>query len=104
VAAAHLLRYSGDERVGESLREAGEIRWLVCRPPAPYWPDAIEAGHALAAACVAPGRLRDDDQLGPVADRADHGVRLLDQAGRVHSTRPAACCGVGRRRGRRPTP
>jgi GNAT superfamily N-acetyltransferase len=52
VAAAHLLRYGTCERVGESYRGAGEIRWLVCWPTAPNWPDAIDAGHALAAACL----------------------------------------------------
>jgi GNAT superfamily N-acetyltransferase len=52
VAAAHLLRYGSDERVGESYRDAGEIRWLVCWPAAAYWPDAIDAGHALADACL----------------------------------------------------
>ncbi|HVM35228.1 MAG TPA: GNAT family N-acetyltransferase [Actinomycetota bacterium] len=32
VAAAHLLRYGADERVGDSYRNAGEIKWLVARP------------------------------------------------------------------------
>lgn len=53
VAAAHLLRYGADERVGDSYRDAGEIRWLVCWPAAPYWPDAPDAGDTLATACVA---------------------------------------------------
>lgn len=53
VAAAHLLRYGADERVGDTYRDAGEIRWLVCWPAAPYWPDAPDAGDALATACVA---------------------------------------------------
>jgi GNAT superfamily N-acetyltransferase len=53
VAAAHLLRYAADERVGDTYRDAGEIRWLVCWPAAPYWPDAPDAGDALATACVA---------------------------------------------------
>jgi GNAT superfamily N-acetyltransferase len=53
VAAAHLLRYADDEDTGADYRDAGEIRWLVCWPNAPYWPDATEAGDALAVACHA---------------------------------------------------
>jgi GNAT superfamily N-acetyltransferase len=53
VAAAHLLRYGSDERVGASYRDSGEIRWFVCWPEAPYWPDSATAGDTLAAACVA---------------------------------------------------
>jgi GNAT superfamily N-acetyltransferase len=53
VAAAHLLRYGEDADTGESYRNAGEIRWLACWPDAPYWPDAAEAGDALAMACHA---------------------------------------------------
>jgi GNAT superfamily N-acetyltransferase len=51
VAAAHLHRYGSDERVGEAYRGAGEIRWLVCWPDAPFWPDT-GAGDVLAAACI----------------------------------------------------
>jgi GNAT superfamily N-acetyltransferase len=51
VAAAHLLRYAADERVSESYRDAGEIRWLLAWPDAPYWPDA-GAGDALAQSCI----------------------------------------------------
>lgn len=47
VAAAHLLRYAGEERVSESYRDAGEIRWLI------FWPPEVEAADALAAASVA---------------------------------------------------
>jgi len=53
VAAAHLLRYGTGAHVGDTYRGAGEIRWLVCWPPAPFWPDSIEAGDTLAAACLA---------------------------------------------------
>jgi GNAT superfamily N-acetyltransferase len=53
VAAAHLLRYGDDEATGEGYRNAGEIRWLLCWPDAPYWPDALEAGQVLAVACHA---------------------------------------------------
>ena len=52
VAAAHLLRYGTDPAVSESYRDAGEIRWFLFWPGAPYWPDAPEAGDALLAACV----------------------------------------------------
>ena len=53
VAAAHLLRYAADEHVGESYRDAGEIRWLLFWPEAPYWPDSLAAADALLAACLA---------------------------------------------------
>lgn len=52
VAAAHLLRYGDDGRVGETYRGAGEIRWLLCWPEASYWPHSTEAGTALATASV----------------------------------------------------
>ena len=45
VAGAHLLRYADDDRVSESYRDNGEIRWLVLRH------DAAAAGDALVAAC-----------------------------------------------------
>jgi GNAT superfamily N-acetyltransferase len=53
VAAAHLLRYGQSEQVGESLRAAGEISWLLYWPEATYWPDSAEAADALVAACLA---------------------------------------------------
>ena len=53
VAAAHLLRYRGDGDVGESYRDVGKIRWLLCWPPAPFWPDTDAAGDRLAAAVTA---------------------------------------------------
>lgn len=46
VAGAHLLRYAPDERVSDSYRDAGEIRWLVARPA------ATGASDALLGACV----------------------------------------------------
>ena len=52
VAAAHLLRYGDEPEVGASYRGAGELRWFVCWPPAPYWPDSEEAGDTLLAACL----------------------------------------------------
>ncbi|MBW6439568.1 GNAT family N-acetyltransferase [Actinoplanes hulinensis] len=53
VAAAHLIRYGEGPETGEMYRNAGEIRWLVCWPDAPYWPDSLAAGDALAVACHA---------------------------------------------------
>ena len=53
VAAAHLLRYADDDRVGGSYRDAGEIRWFLFWPEAPYWPDSAEAAEALMAASLA---------------------------------------------------
>jgi ribosomal protein S18 acetylase RimI-like enzyme len=51
VAAAHLRRYADDDRVSDSYRGAGEIRWMVCWPPDFPWNDATAAGDELAAAC-----------------------------------------------------
>jgi GNAT superfamily N-acetyltransferase len=53
VAAAHLLRYAAGDHVGESYRDAGEIKWFLFWPWAPYWPDSEEAAQALIAACLA---------------------------------------------------
>lgn len=66
VAAAHLLRYLAGDHVSESYRDAGEIRWFLRWPEAPYWPDSTEAGDALVAACV--GQL---DRWGVTAQYAD---------------------------------
>jgi GNAT superfamily N-acetyltransferase len=52
VAAAHLLRYGAEDEVGESYRDAGEIRWFLFWPWAPYWPDSAEAGCALLGDCI----------------------------------------------------
>jgi GNAT superfamily N-acetyltransferase len=52
-AAAHVLRYGARAEVGEAYRDAGEIRWLLCWPEAPYWPDSTLAGDAVATAAVA---------------------------------------------------
>jgi GNAT superfamily N-acetyltransferase len=56
-AAAHLHRYSGDERASPAYRNAGGIEWLLFWPEAPagnpYWPDATEAAEKLIAACLA---------------------------------------------------
>lgn len=52
VAAAHLLRYAGDERVGVQFRDSGEIRWFLFWPEAPYWPDSASAARALMGECL----------------------------------------------------
>jgi GNAT superfamily N-acetyltransferase len=56
-AAALLLRYSSDARVGPTYRGIGDIRWLLFWPEAPdsgnpYWTDATEAAEMLIAACI----------------------------------------------------
>jgi GNAT superfamily N-acetyltransferase len=53
VAAAHLLRFGSGVEVGESVRDAGEIGWLLYWPEASYWPDSPAAADALMAACLA---------------------------------------------------
>jgi GNAT superfamily N-acetyltransferase len=53
VAGAHLLRYGQSQQVGESLRDAGEIGWLLYWPEASYWPDSAEAADSLVSACLA---------------------------------------------------
>jgi GNAT superfamily N-acetyltransferase len=53
VAAAHLLCYSSHDRVDENHRDVGEVRWLLCWPAMPRWPDAPEAGDQLVQACLA---------------------------------------------------
>jgi GNAT superfamily N-acetyltransferase len=56
-AAAHLLRYSSDDRVSPTYRGIGEIRWLLFWPEAPasnnpYWPDTTKAAEKLITACI----------------------------------------------------
>jgi GNAT superfamily N-acetyltransferase len=53
VAGAHLLRFGSGVEVGESMRDAGEINWLLYWPEASYWPDSSAAADALMAACLA---------------------------------------------------
>jgi GNAT superfamily N-acetyltransferase len=53
VAAAHLIRYRADDDVGPDFRNAGEIKWFLFWPPAPYWPDGQDADDELMAACLA---------------------------------------------------
>jgi hypothetical protein len=54
MAPAHLLRYRADGDVGESYRGVGEIRWLLCWPSPPFWPDTDAAGRCASRRC---GRL-----------------------------------------------
>lgn len=53
VAAAHLLRYDDRPDVNDCYRGAGEMKWLLCYPDAPYWPDSEAAGLLLAQSCLA---------------------------------------------------
>ena len=86
VAAAHLHRYATDDRVSESYRGAGEIRWLLC------WITNAGAGDALAAASVAQlerwgvSRLYADPSLPAVGvygvpDAWPHLAAVLERAG-----------------------
>jgi hypothetical protein len=56
VAAAHLLRYRGEEPTGEHYLGLGQVEWLVFWPEAPsgnpYWADATPAAEALMACCI----------------------------------------------------
>lgn len=55
-AAAYLLRYFADERVGQAARDLGTIEWFLFWPQAPagnaFWPDAAPAADALITACL----------------------------------------------------
>ena len=57
VAAALMLRYRADTDVGETYRNAGEIRWLLFWPMAPadnrFWEDGHAAADVLMNACLA---------------------------------------------------
>ncbi len=52
-AAAHVLRYGSGDEVAAGFRGAGEVRWLLCWPDAPFWPDASAAGTAVVGGAVA---------------------------------------------------
>lgn len=91
-AAAHVLLYRSDLDVGESYRGIGELRWLLQWPPAPYWPDADDAGQAVLAAALELMRhagvrhvYADPSLPAPgvygVPDPWPHVERLLSQAG-----------------------
>ena len=86
VAACHLLRYAGDERVSDSYRDAGEVGWLFA------YPAAHSAGEELLGAalrCIeewqVTRRYACGGGLGPevngVADCWAHVARLLREAG-----------------------
>jgi ribosomal protein S18 acetylase RimI-like enzyme len=98
VAAAHLLRYGAGTRVGDAYRDAGEIRWLLFWPAAPYWPDSGEAAEVLMAACLArlagwraAHRYADGTLPAPgvygVPEQWPHVAALYERAGFVHSGR-----------------
>jgi GNAT superfamily N-acetyltransferase len=91
-AAAHLLRYAADARVGETYRDAGEIRWLVFRPA------SEDAADALVAACLAQlerwgvaRQYADGAVPAPgvygVPDQWPHVRALYERAGFVHEGR-----------------
>jgi GNAT superfamily N-acetyltransferase len=57
-AAAHVLRYGDDDRVGPAYRGAGEIRWFLFWPEGPrssnpWWTAGTQAAAQLIDACVA---------------------------------------------------
>jgi len=99
-AAAHLLRYRADERVGETYRGGGDIDWLVFWPEVPagnrFWPDATQAAGALIAACIgqlenwgassqgAGGELPAPGVYG-VPEQWPHIAALYERAGFVHT-------------------
>lgn len=99
-AAAHLLRYAADERVGPAYRGIGEIRWLLFWPEGPvldnpYWSDAGDAAQALMSECIrqfgewavtsqeAGGELPVPGVYG-VPDQWPHVAALYERAGFVH--------------------
>jgi ribosomal protein S18 acetylase RimI-like enzyme len=94
-AAAHLLRYDAGEDVGESYRDAAEIRWLAYWPNASYWPDADQAAKLLVDACLArldswgvSRQYADGAMPGPgvygVPEQWPHIRSAFEQAGFVH--------------------
>jgi GNAT superfamily N-acetyltransferase len=71
VAAAHLKRYAGDDRVSADYRDAGEIDWLV------FWPTHPAAGRALmgaATALLAAWAVRVEYADGSLPTTATYGV------------------------------
>jgi GNAT superfamily N-acetyltransferase len=95
VAAAHLLRYGSGEEVGEAMRGAGGIGWLLYWPEASHWPGSTAAAEALMAACLerlrswgadpchADGALPAPGVYG-VPEQWPHIRALYEQAGFVH--------------------
>ena len=67
VAAAHLRRFVDDDRASDSLRNTGEIWWLL------YWPEHVAAARALRDAAL--------DQLDRWAVRAQHADGTLPAPG-----------------------
>jgi GNAT superfamily N-acetyltransferase len=99
-AAAHLLRYGDDERVGPAYRGGGEIRWLLFWPAGPvranpWWTAGTQAAAELIAACIARleqwnvtsqsagGELPVPGVYG-VPEQWPHVSALYEQAGFVH--------------------
>jgi GNAT superfamily N-acetyltransferase len=97
-AAAHLLRYGAGPEVGPALRDTAEIRWLLCWPDSPVWPDASGGGRALVRAAVAVlrgwrvGRMSADGALPApgvygVPEQWPHVRALLEEVGFVRGAR-----------------
>jgi GNAT superfamily N-acetyltransferase len=96
VGAAHLLRYRADGDVNMDFRGAGEIKWFLFWPPAPYWPDDHDVAAELMAACLvalenwgcdplyADGSLPAPGVYG-VPDQWPHVAKAYEQAGFEHS-------------------
>ena len=98
VAAAHLLRFGTGEEVGEDMRGAGEVNWLLYWPEASYWPDSGAAAEALMTACLAQLRSLAGDAL--VRRRRPARPRRVRRS--PSSGRTSARCTSGRVRPRRP--
>jgi GNAT superfamily N-acetyltransferase len=78
-AAAHLLRYAGDERVGPSYRNTGVIHWLLFWPEAartgsPYWSDGTQAAERLMTECIRQLERWEVSSQGAEGELPVHGV------------------------------
>jgi GNAT superfamily N-acetyltransferase len=95
VGAAHLLRYRADDDVGGDFRGAGEIKWFLFWPPAPYWRSDDDVATDLMTASLAAIRtwgcttiLADGALPAPgvygIPDQWPHVATALEQAGFEH--------------------
>jgi GNAT superfamily N-acetyltransferase len=100
-AAAHLLRYADDERVGPDYRGAGEIRWLLGWPGQNPLQAVEQATVADALVAAALDHLRGAARIGAdfglpapavygVPDRWPHVAAALQRAGFVPGERVEA--------------
>ena len=67
VAGALLLRYADEDRVSDSYRDSGEIRWLVCRRDAGAAGDALVAAAREVMAAWRVGKVHSDPALPALA-------------------------------------